>query len=210
MAAEGKSWKDRLGDGLTNPVTMAGLALLASNAPNLGQALGEAGLTAARTVSNRRRQEKEDARQAKEDAWTERKIGIDEQTLQATLGNQKLLAASRAADDRRADETLGLRRQEIADNKAYKDARLGQINQGLGIQRQTEARLGKARPGGASGDPMTKAVIQAYLPKLAEADATGDTEAADAIRQRLYAMGIMVSGGDALGSLPPGAEMDEE
>jgi hypothetical protein len=210
-AAESKSWKDRLGDAMTNPLTMAGLALLASDAPNLGQALGQAGLTAAKTVADRKRQEKEDARQAKEDAWTERKMGLDEQSLQATLGNQKLLAESRAADDRRADETLGLRRQEIADKKAYQDARLGQMNQGLDIRRQVEARLGKAGVVGASGDPTTKVALLKMREQLGTLMADPETDPASIEELQKRIAGLEALGGDAMTSLlPPGFNMDEE
>lgn len=205
----GGGWN--LGDALTNPVTMAGLALLASNSPTLGGAIGEAGLAAAKTVSERKRQEKEDARQAKQDAWTERRVGVDERQLEATLGNQKLLAEGRAADDRRADETLGLRRQEIEDNRNYKNARLGQMGQGLAIQRQNADRLLKGLGKGAAAkmDPLNRVLMEKYAGQLAEAEANGDTEAADAIRQRLFAIGAL-GGGDAVGSLPAGAELNEE
>ena len=213
-AAEGKSWKDRLGDGLTNPLTLAGLALLSSNAPNLGAALGEAGLTAARAVGERKRQEKEDARQAKEDAWTERKMGLDEQTLQATLGNQKALAESRAADDRRADaaaaalgdyrnQQLGVSRANAVETRRYHDEQIG-------LGRANLKRLqDQGLAGGKKLSVLDRTVIQGLGQKLVEAQASGDTNAENAIRQQLLAMGAM-SDNPNVSLLPAGAGMDEE
>lgn len=202
----GFNWEDKL----TSPLFMAGLAMLASENKSVAGALGEAGLTAARSVGERRRQERADAELARREARDDRKLGIDEKQLEATLGNQAAIAADREADNARLEAALGIQRERAGADAAYKNARLGQMAEGLGIQRANLKRLQEAGlAGGTKTDPLNRALINSYAAKLADAEASGDTETADAIRQQLYAIGAL-GGGDALGSLPPGFEMDEE
>jgi hypothetical protein len=210
-AAEGKSWKDKLGDAMTNPLTMAGLALLASNSPMLGGAIGEAGLAAAKTVADRKRQEKEDARLAKQDALEERKLGVGEGQLKATINERAAREADRQADNARQEATLGPRRQEVEDNKAYNNARLGQYNQGLALQRQQEARLGRAALGGAGADPTKKVVLLKLREQLGTLMADPMSDPADIQRLQSQIAGVETTDpAAALAASWPGFKMDEK
>lgn len=213
--AKGRSFRDRVEGALENPLTQFGLALLASQNPTLGGAIGEAGLTTARNVSERKRQERQDAKEAEATALALRRLGLSEEQAKIYAASQQALQEDRTADNRRqetkdaaearrADERLGIQRQNAASLQGYRNAQLG-------ISRKNLARLQKQTDAIGSGDPTKKVLGQKLREGLAQAMIEDDQELADRIRQQLAALGLGDDGGeDALGALPPGFALDDD
>ena len=150
----GGGWN--LGDTLTNPVTMAGLALLASNSRRWAARSARPELAAAKTVSERKRQKKRGRAAGQTGCWTERRVGVDEQRQKPPFGNQSCSPRPMRRMIAGRTEDLEPAARRSGDNRNYRMRGLGKWT-GASHQRQNADRLlkGSARapPRKWTGEP---------------------------------------------------------
>lgn len=186
-AGESPASASRLEGFLSNPLTIAGLHLLASRNPSFAGAVGEAGLGVLENTiqqNNQRRavqrEERADRREARNEA---------RQITQMERQAERDQVSDARWDAERAD-----RAAERAAEAAYRAARLGQMQQAIDIRNRNLDRLiasGKSK-GGMS--PVDKKLRDKIAEGMADARMDGDTEE----EARLAAMWVQIMSGSAM------------
>lgn len=170
---------------LSNPLTIAGLHMLASRNPSFGGAVGEAGIGLLDYTMKRRADQRAAVREARADRREERIEARDQARTEREESRDAVKDKQWAAemDEKRLDREA---------KRAYEAARLGQFAQAISIR---ERNLQRLVAGGAHGkaDVFNRKIKEKMADAIAEAQVSGDT---DEVKRLMTVYGQMMAGDD--------------